>query len=291
MSDLRRAGLIGMPVAHSRSPVMQQAAFDALGLAARYELWETPPEALAARIASLRAPGMLGANVTVPYKLAVVPLLDSLGTEVRTLGSVNTIVRVADAEGSGGALLGGHNTDVAGLRRALREAGAQLAGKRMLVLGAGGAARAALAVARMERARVRIAARRPTVAADALGSMPMLGAGDIVALGDTSRLAALLGETDVLVNATPVGTLDAAAAPLPLDLLDRLPLGAFIFDLVYNPPETALVRAARARSLRASGGLPMLLYQGAEAFTLWTRQPAPLAAMRAALGIAEETTR
>lgn len=105
----------------------------------------------------------------------------------------------------------------------------------------------------------------------------------VIALDDEVRLVAALEQTTLLVNTTPVGTNDRNAAPIALDLLARLPAGAFVFDLVYSPPETALVRAARSRGLRASGGLPMLLYQGAEAFTLWTGQPAPVEVMRAAL--------
>lgn len=105
----------------------------------------------------------------------------------------------------------------------------------------------------------------------------------VTALDDEVRLVAALEQTTLLVNATPVGTNDLDAAPIMLDLLARLPAGAFVFDLVYSPPETVLVRAARSLGLRASGGLPMLLYQGAEAVTLWTGQPAPVEVMRAAL--------
>ncbi len=114
MATTRLVGLIGYPVGHSRSPAMQQAAFDALGIAARYLLWETPPDALAERIASLREPDMLGANVTIPYKTAVAPLLDALASSaLRAGGTVNTIVRGDDGR------LTGHNTDVAGVLQVL----------------------------------------------------------------------------------------------------------------------------------------------------------------------------
>ena len=337
MPDGYHVGLIGYPVGHSRSPAMQQAAFDALGIAARYALWETVPEDLAARVASLRAPDMLGANVTIPYKTAVLPLMDELAETARLAGAANTIVR-AEGEAGGQVRLIGHNTDVAGLRRALVEADAwrgMTAGRRVLLLGAGGAARAALAVALLEGAAVTFAARRVEAGRAVIGVLtPQLplpaerggegtenaeGAkvrrggilvsqphdpqrehgrnGDevvapggrqavpdtAIALGDAPQLAAALEQTALLVNATPVGTSDPDAAPFALDLLARLPADAFVFDLVYSPPETALVRAARSRGLRASGGLPMLLYQGAEAFTLWTGQSAPVEVMRAAL--------
>lgn len=293
MADIRLAGLIGFPVGHSLSPRMQQAAFDALGIPARYVLWETPPAELAARVAALREPEILGANVTIPHKTAVLSLLDEVAEGARLVGAVNTILRV---EAANGVRLVGHNTDVPGLRRALAEVSAgtppagppstgereERARRRVLVLGAGGAARAALAVAHMEGAAVRVAARRLAAARALLDTGPASGA-DALNLADAARLAETLAETDVLVNATPAGMGDPDAAPFPLDLLARLPAYAVVVDLVYAPPETALVRAARARGLWACGGLPMLLYQGAEAFTLWTGQPAPVEAMRAAI--------
>ncbi len=313
MPELYHVGLIGHPVGHSRSPAMQQAAFDALGIPARYALWDTVPGELAARIAALREPGMLGANVTIPYKTAVLPLLDELAETARLAGAVNTIVRATGLTGD--ARLVGHNTDVAGLPRALVEADAWQAtdGRRVLLLGAGGAARAVVAVARLEGAAVTVAARRVEAAWEVLtpqerpadesaprGPRPQSpparaelsqsstgSKGEVtetaIALDDTPLLAAALERTTLLVNATPVGMSDPDAAPIPLDLLARLPAGAFVFDLVYSPPETALVRAAKARGLRATGGLPMLLYQGAEAFALWTGRPAPIEVMRAAL--------
>ncbi len=296
----RLAGLIGHPVGHSRSPAMQQAAFDALGIAARYVLWDTPPERLAERVAALRTPEMLGANVTIPYKTAVLPLLDAIAPEaLRHAGAVNTIVR---EETAAGVRLVGHNTDVIALRRVLREQSAWSEGRRVLVLGAGGAAQAALGVALLEGAEPWVATRRVEMARAALEALwqrsqhthdldaaaavrpcPPDWLARALALGDTPRLAATLAHTHVLINATPVGTQDSTASPLAPELLAQLPSGAYVFDMVYNPPVTALVRAARSAGLRASGGLPMLLYQGAEAFTLWTGMPAPLAVMRAAL--------
>jgi shikimate dehydrogenase len=298
MTETLLAGLIGHPVAHSRSPALQQAAFDALGIAARYELWDTPAEALAARIAALRQPGYLGANVTIPHKAAVIPLLDALDPLAVRLAAVNTIAREAAAE-SGSVRLVGYNTDVTGLRRALAERGAWTAGRRMLVLGAGGAAQAALGVAALESAVVWIAARRVEAARAALDAFQRRAQADAlalsdrgdepdhaIALDDAERLSAALATTAVLINATPVGTRDPDASPIPVALLRHLPAEAFVFDMVYNPPETALVRAARALDLRASGGLPMLLYQGADAFHLWTGHEPPLDLMRNAVGIA-----
>jgi shikimate dehydrogenase len=291
------AGLIGYPTGHSLSPRMQQAAFDALGIPAHYVLWETPPESLAERIAALRAPGILGANVTIPYKTAVLPLLDTIDPDaLRHAGAVNTIVREQTPTG---VRLVGHNTDVAALRRVLREHGASAPGRRLLVLGAGGAAQAALGVALLEGMEPWVAARRLASARDALHTLwrrtrpeqpadrpcPPAWLDRALTLGDNARLSGVLVTAQVLINATPVGTRTPDASPLPAGMLAQLPPGAFVFDMVYNPPATALVRAARARGLEASGGLPMLLYQGAAAFTLWTVRPAPLDVMRAALGM------
>jgi shikimate dehydrogenase len=275
---MRVAGVIGYPVAHSRSPAMQQAAFDALGIAARYELWDTPPDRLAARVAGLRAPEVLGANVTIPHKTAVLPLLDAVAPSASPpLAAVNTIVR---EESAAGVRLVGHNTDVPALRRVLAEQFAWAAGRRMLVLGAGGAARAALAVAQLEGAEVTVAARRVEGARAALAA---LAPAHVLDLAETGTLTAALAGAHVLVNTTPVGMREAEASPLPLELLRQLSPASFVFDMIYRPPETALVRAARALGLRAQGGLTMLLYQGALAFALWTGREPPLDAMRAAL--------
>lgn len=293
---VRYGVLIGHPVVHSRSPAMQQAAFDAAGIEARYEVWDTSPKKLADRIAALRRPEMLGANVTIPHKTAVMPLLDSVVPEaLRHAGAVNTIVR---QETPAGVRLVGHNTDVTALRRVLAEHDAWTGGRRMLVLGAGGAAQAALGVARMEGAEVWVAARRVDAARAALDALwrrehseareapcPDEWLAHGLDLADEDALAPALAQTNVLVNATPVGTRDAEAIPLPAALLRQLPASAFVLDMVYNPPETLLVRTARSAGRRATGGLTMLLYQGAEAFTLWTHHDAPLRVMRAALGL------
>ncbi|HEX8732449.1 MAG TPA: shikimate dehydrogenase [Ktedonobacterales bacterium] len=303
-----RVGLIGHPVDHSRSPAMQQAAFDALRLDIRYELWDTPASDLRKRIESLRQPGYLGANVTIPHKIAALPYLDSRATTTRWLaGAVNTIVR--EETPAGNVRLVGHNTDTTALLRILDEQQVWRPDLRALVLGAGGAAQAALGVILLRGGQPWVAARKRSAARQALealyarrdeashevssgasGAFPAVGVATpdrmkdyALALDDHDALALALAETRLLINATPIGTGDPQAAPIPIDLLRRLPRDAFVLDMVYNPPETALVRAAHAAGLRAMGGLSMLLYQGAAAFTLWTGFEAPLAAMRAAL--------
>jgi shikimate dehydrogenase len=291
-SLLQRVGLIGHPIAHSRSPAMQQAAFDALDIPARYELWDTPDEVeLAERVAALRQPGMLGANVTIPHKERVISLLDDLDQSARVLaGAVNTITREQTIDG--GVRLIGHNTDVTAFQRVLTEAGAWSGARRLLVIGAGGAAQAALgaAVARGVEpwiaARTLISARAGMARLAVRLAVPDAWRDHTLALDDTPALTRALARADLLVNATPAGTADASASPIPLDLLAHLPSHAFVFDLIYAPAETALVRATRAAGLRAEGGLRMLLYQGAEAFTLWTGREARLDVMRAALDLA-----
>jgi shikimate dehydrogenase len=270
---------------------MQQAAFDALGLPARYELWDTPDvTALAGQVAALRQPDIVGANATIPWKEAVAPLLDDLDESARRIaGAVNTITR---AETEQGVRLTGHNTDAPALNRTLDELGAWVNARRMLILGAGGAAQAALGVAFIRGVVPWLVTRRLETAREAMAKLatrlpvPDYWRDHVIALDDRSTLAAVLEESQILINATSVGVGDAGASPLPLDLVVALPSSAAVLDLIYAPPETALVRAACARGLRAAGGLPMLLYQGALAFTLWTGQPAPLDVMRQALAIA-----
>jgi shikimate dehydrogenase len=269
---------------------MQQAAFDALGLPARYELWDTPDEkGLAERVAALRQPDMLGANVTIPWKEAVAPLLDDLDKSARRIaGAVNTIIRTETEQG---VRLTGHNTDARALDRTLDELGAWVNARRMLILGAGGAAQAALGIAFMRGVEPWLVARRVEAAWEALANLatrllvPEHWRDHVLAPDDLRALRVALTESQILINTTPVGVGDTEASPLPLDLLAALPSDAAVLDLIYAPPETAFVRAARARGLRAEGGLPMLLYQGALAFTLWTGQPAPVDVMRRALAI------
>lgn len=265
----RRAGIIGHPVGHSLSPVFQAAAFAAAGLDVVYERWDTPLAGLPARVASLRAHDILGANVTVPYKEAVIPLLDEVGGLAARAGAVNTIV---NREGR----LFGFNTDGAGFVAALRhEVSLDPAGRAFLLLGAGGAARGiALALAEARAAAVDIYNRTPARAATLARD-----------LGPPARALAelpALAPYDCVVNCTTVGMRggpDPSGIPLKLD---DAPPGLLVVDIVYAPLETPLLRAAAARGLPTLGGLPMLIHQGALAFELWTGLPAPIDVMEAA---------
>lgn len=276
---MKRIGVIGYPLAHSLSPAFQQAALDYLGLDACYEAWETPPERLAEAVEAMRSPDCLGANVTIPHKEAVIPLLDDLDELSRQVGAVNTIVH------RGGRLYG-HNTDVIGFLRALKEeAGFEPSGQRALVLGAGGAARAVVLTLSREGAAAVTVINRTYARASALVEELRLYAQstDLYAVPQTyAALRAAVRGCHLLVNCTPVGMTDTAserASPLPAELI---PSGILVFDLVYNPPETRLMAAARQRGAKAVGGLPMLVYQGAASLELWTGLPAPIAVMREA---------
>jgi shikimate dehydrogenase len=287
-----RIGLLGWPVAHSVSPAMQNAAFRALGLPWRYELVPTPPAALAVTLASLEGQGFRGANLTIPHKEAIMAHLDQVGAEARAIGAVNTLLECD------GAWLG-TNTDAAGFLAALRQAGFEPAGRRALVLGAGGAARAVVHALgqvgctclvynrSVERAR-RLAGALPAAAgppgmAGKVATSEALAAEGVTA--NATVVDALPGldpdGLDLLVNATPVGQWpQTEASPWPEAL--ALPSHWTVFDLVYNPVETRLLARARAAGARPVGGLEMLVHQGALALRLWTGREAPLEVMRSA---------
>jgi len=291
-TSLLRVGLIGNPVAHSYSPRFQQAAFDALGIPARYELWQTPASELPARVASLRASGCLGANITIPYKEAVLPLVDVVDPVAARLGAVNTIVHRDE-------YLYGYNTDAPGLLRALVEqgvgrhlenAGVSLKGYSAVLLGAGGAARsAAFALASASIDDLIIVNRNLERAQQLAAEVQQDSACQVFSLSNPDFL--IPRSTSLIINATPVGmhvsnrqaeeTEDVS--PLPAEVLARFDAGTFVLDMIYNPVQTQLLRQARNLGLRAANGLSMLLHQGALAFTLWTGQPAPLEIMRSTL--------
>lgn len=274
----KKIGLIGKPVGHSISPLVQQAALDYCRIDARYELWETEAEALAQRVEGLRRPDRLGANVTVPHKEAVIPLLDELDTRAARIGAVNTIV-------NGDGRLYGHNTDATGFARALRdEGGFDPRGAHVVQIGAGGAGRAAaaalvqagaasLALFDIDRERAqRLMRDLGSRGATALREAPI----------DEENLAAAVSKCQLLVNCTPIGMRHSPQEhdlPLPAHLI---PAGVLVFDVVANPLETRLMAEANKRGARTLGGLSMLVYQGAHSFELWTGVEAPVAVMFAA---------
>ncbi|HET8784193.1 MAG TPA: shikimate dehydrogenase [Candidatus Limnocylindrales bacterium] len=270
----KRVVLIGHPVAHSLSGAMQQAAFDELGIDARYELWDKPPIELADAIAELRTDEFLGANVTIPHKERVVPMVDRLTEEAAATGAVNTITRE-------GKRLVGHNTDVAGFKVALDKlVGRQKMPKQAVILGAGGGARAVVyGLIRegfqrvivfnrhLHRAEGMVKHFSRTAAHMELRAMPW----------HESILESEIAKTKVLVNATSIG-LTSDVSPLPAEVLTG---DLLVLDLIYA--KTRLLRDAAAAGATTLDGELMLLHQGAAAFTLWTGQPAPLELMQSKL--------
>jgi len=273
-------GILGFPVAHTRSPAMQNAAFRELGLDAVYVGFEVRPERLGDAIRGLSALGVQGANVTVPHKSTVMPWLDYITPEARAIGAVNTLVRDEER-------WVGHNTDAPGLTRSLEEADVPLDDAHVVVLGAGGAARASVVGLAQRGAReIVIAARRREQSTALVTDLQSVcGTCTLSAIDlDASALQQAFGRTSLVVQST-IATLSpniAAefAASLPLD---ALPASASVVDLVYTPRETAVLAAARARGLHCVDGLGMLLHQGALAFEHWTGRTAPVEIMRAAL--------
>jgi len=264
----RLAGIIGHPVAHTLSPVIQGAAFAQCGLDVRYEAWDTTPEALAGRVVSLRDPKHLGANVTIPHKESVIRLLDELGGQSARVGAVNTIV-------SQSGRLYGFNTDGTGFVAALKnEAQFEVAGKAVLLLGAGGAGRGiAYALAEARAGSIAIWNRTPERAARLAADVGRAG-GAVRAVPGTETAG-----FDCIVNCTSMGMDGGGAeAGAACDFSDARP-AALAVDIVYRPEETPFLRAARAAGLATLGGLPMLIYQGALAFELWTGVRAPVEAM------------
>ncbi len=265
MSTVR---LLGHPVAHSLSPAMHNAAFAALRLPHRYEAVDVAPERLADAVAALRADDALGANATIPHKESVARLLDELADEARAIGAVNTIVRR-------GSVLAGHNTDGTGFQAAAAEAGLWPTGARVLVLGAGGAARACVHTL-LAGNDVLVANRSPRRAERLAREVVVNGAhARLVEWPHGGALREL--RVDVVVNASPLGM----AGEDPLAGAD---LPAVVLDIVPTLDQTPLViRARENQNVRVMDGLAMLLHQAAGSFELWTGLPAPLEVMRAAL--------
>jgi shikimate dehydrogenase len=258
-------GIIGLPVGHSRSPAIHNAAYRALGLDWVYVAFPVAVGSVHEALVGLRALGAAGCNVTMPHKAEAARACDTLDDTAAALAVVNTVV-VRDGDLLGAA------TDGAGFVDAAAEADVELDGARVLLLGAGGAAREITHALGHGGARVAVAARRPEAACAAAALAP--GARS-VAWADLDEAVAA---SDVVVNATPLGM---RHEPPPFDAA-RLHAGQVVLDAVYEPDETPLLAAARARGARALNGLGMLVHQAARSFTLFTGEPAPLDVMRAA---------
>jgi shikimate dehydrogenase len=270
----KRVVLIGHPVAHSLSGAMQQAAFDSQGIDAAYELWDRAPIGLADAITEIRGDDFLGANVTIPHKERVVPLVDRLTEEAQATGAVNTITR-------DGKRLIGHNTDVPGFKVALDKlVGRQKMPRNAIVLGAGGGSRAVVyGLIRdgfqrivvfnrhLHRAEALVKHFGRSAAHMELRAMPW----------HESIIESELAKSKLLVNATSIG-LTSDASPIAAEVLQP---DLLVLDLIYA--RTRLLRDADAAGCTVADGEQMLLHQGAAAFTLWTGLPAPVELMQRAL--------
>lgn len=272
----RCVGLIGKPLKRRHSPVMHDAAFDAAGIDARYVLLELDPEAVEPAVRDARGPDWLGLGVTAPYKRVVADLVDEVEADAATIGAVNNVIRTDEGR------LVGINTDAPGFQAGVELAlGQPLAGLEVVVAGAGGAAHAVVfACLRAGARRVTIGNRTIASASALLERFEGVGAGSrsAVALSDAAFETAL-ASADLAVNATTVGMVD----PGVTIVVDALPATATVFDLVYVPPETPLLRAAHARGLRAANGSEMLIAQAAIAFERWTGVGDMAGVMRAAV--------
>jgi shikimate dehydrogenase len=270
----RVAAVIGDPVRHSLSPRLHNAAYRALGLDWVLVAFEILAGDAPAAIDAARVLGLVGYAVTMPHKTAIAALCDELSPDAAALRSVNTVTVLPDGR------VAGDSTDGAGFLRSLAEAEVDPAGRSVLVLGAGGAARAVAYSLGVAGADVVIAARNPSAAADTAA----LAGGTAIAWADRGEHAATAG---IVVNATPLG-MAAQAPPVGADAeapiaADALGPKQVVVDLVYHPLETPLLRAASAQGARAVSGLGMLVHQAALQVERWSGQPAPLEAMRAAV--------
>ena len=258
-------GLVGNPVGHSLSPRMHEAAYETLGMDARYVTFEPAPDDVGRAIEGAEALGIAGLNVTIPFKEAVLDHVEPDETAAR-IGAVNTI----DFSGERPT---GHNTDAAGVRRSFAHHDVELADRTAVVVGAGGAGRAAAFALADADVTVRIANRTAERAEKLATEVPQASGHGLDALGE------LVPEADVLVNATSVG-MEEDATPVPAELLHA---DLAVLDAVYRPLETRLLQDGEDVGAKTVDGAWMLLYQGVEAFEQWTGHEAPVEAMNDAL--------
>lgn len=274
----RVAGVIGWPVRHSLSPPMQNAALAALGLNWVYVPFAVAPEQVGAAVAAIRAFDLVGLNVTIPHKPAVVPYLDELSPEAEALGGANTIVHRE------GRLLG-YSTDGEGFLRSLREIGEEASGRRIALIGAGGSARAvALALCRAGATSLTVVNRTVAKAEALAESLAQLVPGaTLAAVGlETPAAQEAVTGAEVVVDSTAVGMYPHHEVD-PVVPAAWLHPGQVVCDLTYNPRQTVLLQAARQQGARTLDGTGMLIHQGALALELWSGQTAPVGVMREAL--------
>ncbi len=265
-------GLFGYPVEHTLSPYMHNAAFELLGLDYCYIPFNVHPDNLRTAAAAIKILNIGGVNITIPHKEAIIPYLDELDREAELIGAVNTILN------KDGKLIG-YNTDGKGFVKSLKEkSGIVPKGKSVIIIGAGGAARAiafSLALEGAEKLLINdIVGEKAKELSCAVSTKTSTEAIYIKDLKEG------IGEVDILINATPLGMRKEDPLPVLPELLSQ---GLFVYDIVYNPPETSLLKEAKKRGAKTLGGLGMLLHQGMLSFKIWTGKEPPIDVMRKAL--------
>jgi shikimate dehydrogenase len=272
-------GIFGHPVKHSLSPNMHNSAFQTLGLDSVYVAFDIEPENIGDATSAIRTMGIKGINITIPHKQTIIPYLDEVSPDAKLTGAVNTV------KNDGGKLTG-YNTDVRGFLRAIREdLDFSPEGKTLFLVGAGGAARAVMSACCMNGISV-------IYLTDILQDKAIILAQDFkenfqnieiepLSIEDKDILAEKLGGSDILVNASPAGMDGEGKPDIPIPSLNK---NAVVYDLVYKPPDTNLLIEVRELGYKASGGLSMLLYQGAESFEIWTGEKAPVDVMKKSFG-------
>ncbi len=274
-SKTRTYAIFGHPVEHSLSPVMHNAAFKERDIDGVYVAFDVAPENIGTAVKGIRSLGISGVNVTIPHKETVMNYLDEISDDARLVGAVNTI-------NNDKGKLTGYNTDVNGLLRAVEDdLEFTPEGKKIFLIGAGGAARAVIAgLGRSGASEITVVNRTLSKAeslADEFGGHFLEVNIESAALGDEAEVKRHIKECDILINASSAGMKDKNLLKLPLQLLKKT---AVVYDLVYEPKDTQLVIDARETGIKASSGLSMLVFQGAESFEIWTGASAPLKVMK-----------
>jgi len=277
-SSTKVLGLVGHPIKHSLSPVMQNAALEACGLDMCYLAFDVQPGSLEGAVRGMISLGFAGFNVTIPYKESVAKLLEEIDEEARLIGAVNTVVIRK-------GIAYGYNTDGRGFLESLREKGVKVKDKKIVVIGAGGASKAVTVAAALAGAqKVTLANRTLGRAQEIAEQMSTLGVDSKAVALNGKDLRNELAEADIVINATPVGMFPEDNVD-PIVDIDCVRPDTVVCDLVYRPRNTSLLKAARRKGCITVGGLGMLLYQGAEAFRLFTGVKPPVDVMRRALEV------
>lgn len=269
-------GIIGYPLTYTVSPHLHNAAFDSLDLNMRYVPMVVDPESLSSAVCGLKALGFVGVNVTMPHKEAIVEFLDNLDREAKIIGAVNTVV-FRDGTATG------YNTDGRGFIAALSEAGLSPSGSKAVVIGAGGAARAVVAALAELGCQVSVINRtveRAQILVEELKKHFPNSA--LKVLEFDAKIADKIEEAELLVNSTPIGMASSDSESLESEMpipAESIRPGQFVFDLVYAPLETRLLREAALRGAKPIGGLKMLVHQAATSFEIWTGLRPPLGVM------------